>query len=242
MRTFALITALGLSIAHTFAQNSDPQVWSGVFTAAQAERGRAVVQNHCSECHHEDLSGGEGPALAGATFMLKWETHTVERLFHKIRDTMPSRDNTDVTDQQKLDSVAYILQQNGFPTGSVELADTPGALASLRLVPKGGPAPPRAGALVQATGCLQEVSANKWVLTQSTEPQVTTLDPMAADAKQSTAAAAPGNQTIELMSVFPSPVAIKGHKALAKGLYITAPSGSRINVMSLESLGPDCGK
>ena len=76
-----------------------------------------VVQNHCSECHHEDLSGGEGPALAGPTFMLKWETHTVERLFHKIRDTMPSVGDTDVTHQEKLDSVAFILQQNGFPGG-----------------------------------------------------------------------------------------------------------------------------
>ena len=40
------------------------------------------------------------------------------------------------------------------------------------------------------------------------------------------------------MSVFPSPVAMKGHKALAKGLYIPASSGARINVMALESLGP----
>jgi mono/diheme cytochrome c family protein len=217
-------------------------IWTGAYTAAQAERGRAVVQTHCSECHHEDLSGGEGPALVGATFMTKWETHTVERLFHKIRDTMPSRDDTDVTAQQKLDAVAFILQLNGFPAGSTELADTPGTLASLHILPKGGPAAPRAGALVQAIGCLQEASTNKWVLTQSTDPKVTTLDPLAPDDKQSAAASAPGTQTVELMSVFPSPVAMKGHKAIAKGLYITAPSGSRINVMSLESLAPSCSQ
>ena len=215
-----------------------PPIWAGVYTAAQAERGRAVVQNHCSECHHEDLSGGEGPALAGATFMTKWETHSVERLFHKIRDTMPNSGSSEVTEEQKLDTVAFILQQNGFPAGSTELADAPGALASLLLLPKDGPGPPRAGALVQAIGCLQEVSANTWVLTQSTDPQVTTLDPLTADAKRSAAAAAPGNQTIELMSVFPSPVALKAHKLLAKGLYIKSPSGLRLNVMSLESLGP----
>ena len=237
MRALVLVAALSLSAAYAFAQNSNPQIWSGVFTAAQAERGRAIVQNHCSECHHEDLSGGEGPALAGPTFMLKWETHSVERLFHKIRDTMPSVGSTEVTDEQKLDSVAFILQENGFPAGSAELADTPGTLASLRILPKGGRTAPRAGALVQAIGCLQEVAA-KWVLTQSTEPHVTTLDPLADDDKQLAAAATPGNQTIELMSVFPSPVAMKGHKALAKGLYIAAPSGSRINVMLLESLGP----
>ena len=169
--------------------------------------------------------------------MVKWETHTVERLFHKIRDTMPSVGDTDVTHQEKLDSVAFILQQNGFPAGSTELTDTP-ALASLLILPKGGAAPPRAGALVQAIGCLQEISASKWALTNSADPKVTTLDPMSADDKQSAAASPRGTQTIELMSVFPSPVALKGQKALAKGLYIPAPTGARINVMSLESLGP----
>jgi S-disulfanyl-L-cysteine oxidoreductase SoxD len=242
MRALLVILALSLPAALTFAQNSDPQIWNGVFTVGQAERGRMVVQQHCSECHHDDLSGGEGPALAGPTFMLKWETHSVERLFHKIRDTMPSVGSTDVTDQQKLDSVAFILQENGFPAGATELADTPGVLASLRILPKGGQAAPRAGALVQAIGCLQEAAANKWVLTHSTEPHVTTLDPLADDDKQSAAATAPGNQTIELMSVFPSPVAIKGHKALAKGLHIPAASGSRINVMLLESVAPSCSQ
>jgi hypothetical protein len=174
--------------------------------------------------------------------MVKWETHTVERLFHKIRDTMPSRDDTDVSAREKLDSVAFILQQNGFPAGKTELADTPGTLASLRILPKGGMAAPRAGALVQAIGCLQEATAGKWVLTQSTDPTVTTLDPMAPADKQSAAASRPGTQSVELMSVFPSPVAMKGHKAIAKGLYITAPSGSRINVMSLESLAPSCSQ
>jgi mono/diheme cytochrome c family protein len=100
------------------AQDASSDIWNGVYTSAQAERGKAVVQSHCSECHHDDLSGGEGPALAGSTFMIKWETHTIERLFHKIRDTMPSVGNTDVSDQEKLDSVAFILQQNGFPAGT----------------------------------------------------------------------------------------------------------------------------
>ena len=217
-----------------------PPIWRGVYTAAQADRGRAVVQLHCSECHHDDLSGGEGPALRGSSFLVKWETHTVERLFHKIRDTMPSPDS-DVTEREKLDTVAFILQQNGFPAGSQELTDTNGVLASLRIVPKGGASTPRAGALVQSIGCLTETGPNQWSLTQSTDPQVTTLDPMSAEQKSSASTAA-GSQTIQLLSVFPSPAAIKGHKAIAKGLFITAPTGMRINVMSLESVAPDCGK
>ena len=103
--------------------------------------------------------------------MLKWETHTVERLFHKIRDTMPSVGNTDVTDQEKLDSVAFILQQNGFPAGSTELTDTPGASHRCGFCRKVAPAPPRAGALVQAIGCLQEISAEQVGADQQHRPE-----------------------------------------------------------------------
>ena len=224
------------------AQNPPPSIWDGVYTAAQAERGRIVHVNHCSECHHEDLSGGEGPALAGNSFMVKWETHSIERLFHKIRDTMPSVGNDEVSESQKLDSVAYILQQNGFPAGNTELTSTAATLGLLRIVPKGGPAPARAGALVRAIGCVQEAGPNQWVLTQGTDPAVTTLEPLTAADKESAAAAAPGTQTIQLLSAFPSPAGLKGQKALAKGLLIKTPTGLRINVMLLEPLSPDCGK
>lgn len=224
------------------AQDAAAPIWAGVYTPAQAERGRMVYEHHCSECHGDDLSGGEGPALSGSTFMIKWETHSVERLFHKVRDTMPSVGSTDVTESEKLDSVAYILQQNGFPPGDTELTQTSPAFSALRLLPKGGGTLPRAGALVQAVGCVQESGANQWVLAQSTDPQVTTLEPLSAADKDSAAAAAPGTQTIQLLSAFPSPATLKGQKALAKGLLIKTASGLRINVMRLESVSPDCEK
>ena len=98
--------------------------------------------------------------------MVKWEMQSVERLFHKIRDTMPEVGSTEVTDAEKLDTVAYILQQNGFPAGTAELTDVTGALAAMRMIPRGGPSPPRSGALVQAVGCLQEDTATEWTLDQ----------------------------------------------------------------------------
>jgi mono/diheme cytochrome c family protein len=237
-----LLTVSMTTVCWPASAQDSPPIWAGVYTEGQAERGRLVVQNHCSECHHEDLSGGEGPALMGPTFMVKWETHSLERLFNKIRDTMPSVGSSEVTEREKLDAVAFILQQNGFPAGSSELTDAAGALGSLTLVPKGGPAPPRAGALVRAIGCLTETGAGQWVLTQSTEPQVTTLGPLTTAEKQSIAEAALGSETIQLLSVFPSPTALKGHKALAKGLFIKTASDVRINVMSLESIAAECGK
>src|ERR687891_144834 len=101
----ALAAALTSGVFTSVIAQDPAPIWAGIYTSAQADRGRMVVERHCGECHHDDLSGGEGPALVGPTFMLKWETHSVERLFHKIRDTMPRVGDTDVTDQQKLDSV-----------------------------------------------------------------------------------------------------------------------------------------
>ncbi len=229
------------SLSWSVAAQDPPPIWSGVYTTAQAERGRVGVQNHCGECHHDDLSGGEAPALAGSTFMVKWETHSVERLFHKIRDTMPSRESTEVSEKEKLDTVAYILQQNGFPAGATELTDAPAALASLRLLPKGGVSAPRSGALVQVIGCLQEGGPGKWALAAGTEPQVTTLDPLTDADRQALAASAPGTQTIELLSVFPNPSAMREHKVLVKGLLIKTASSTRVNVTSLVSLANACG-
>jgi mono/diheme cytochrome c family protein len=233
----ALTSALVVSLN---AQSSSP-IWAGVYTADQAERGRTVVVNHCSECHHEDLSGGEGPALIGPTFMLKWEMQTVEQLFHKIRDTMPEVGGGNVTEAEKLDSVAYILQQNGFPAGSVELTEAKSALGTLKMIPRDGPSPPRSGAVVQAVGCLKEAAPRQWVLAQSTNPQLTSRDPLSQAEKDALAAVPPGTQTIELLGVY-TPGALAQNTVVVKGLFVSRPAGLRINVTSMELVHLECGK
>ena len=236
----ALLAVFASGIFIPLIAQDAPPIWAGIYTAEQAERGRSVVQAHCSECHHDDLSGGEGPALAGPTFMLKWEMQSVERLFHKIRDTMPEVGSSDVTDAQKLDTVAYILQQNGFPAGSTELTEAGGALAAVRMIPRGGPSPPRSGSLVQSVGCLQE-SGNEWMLTGSTDPKVTTRDPLSPSDKQALSAAPPGTHTIELLSVYPRPVSLIENTVVVKGLFVKTPSTMRINVTSMELVRLKCG-
>ena len=237
----ALLAAFTTGFFTSLIAQTPPPIWAGVYTAAQAERGRTVNENHCSECHHSDLSGGEGPALIGPTFMLKWEMQSVERLFHKIRDTMPEVGSSDVTDAQKLDTVAYILQQNGFPAGATELTDTKDALAAIKMMPKDGPGPPRSGALVQAVGCLQKGAGTQWNLTASTDPQVTTRDPLSEAEKQALSAAPPGTQTIELLGVY-SPGALVDNTVLVKGLFVSRPAGMRINVTSMDLVRLKCGQ
>lgn len=237
----ALLAAFTTGFVTSLIGQTPPRIWSGVYTTAQAERGRSVVEAHCGECHQDDLTGGEGPALVGSTFMLKWEMNSVERLFHKIRDTMPEAGSSDVSDAEKLDSVAYILQQNGFPAGATELTETGSALAELRMIPRGGPGAPRSGALVQAVGCLREVKPNTWAITGSTDPKVTTRDPMTAAEKEALSSAS-GHQTIELLSVYPRPEALMNNTVLVKGLFIKTATASRINVTSLELMHLQCGQ
>ena len=237
----ALFAAFTTGFLASVAAQTPPPIWEGVYTEAQAERGRTVVANHCAECHHDDLSGGEGPALVGNTFMLKWEMQSVEQLFHKIRDTMPEVGSSDVTEAQKLDTVAYILQQNGFPAGTRELTDTKNTLAALRMLPKDGPGAPRSGALVQAIGCLQKGTGTQWNLTGSTDPQVTSRDPVSAADKQALSSTPTGTQTIELLGVY-SPGELVDNTVLVKGLFVSRPAGMRINVTSMELLHLKCGK
>jgi mono/diheme cytochrome c family protein len=236
----ATVAALTSTLFSSVMAQNPPRIWAGTYTTAQAERGRAVVEAHCGECHQDDLTGGEGPALVGPTFMLKWEMNSVERLFHKIRDTMPEAGSTDVSDVEKLDAVAYILQQNGFPAGAADLTEG-GALAELRMIPRDGPSPPRSGAFVQAVGCLREAKPNVWTLTGS-DPQVTTREPMTAADKEALSAASAGTQTIELLSVYPRPAALMDNTVLVKGLFVKTASAVRINVTSMELMHLKCGQ
>jgi mono/diheme cytochrome c family protein len=240
LRRAALGAAFTSAIVAALAAQDPPPIWHGVYTAAQAERGRTAFENHCSECHHADLSGGEGPALIGSSFMVKWEMQSVERLFHKIRDTMPEAGSSQVSEADKLDIVAYILQQNGYPAGNAELKDTNGGLAALRMIPRDGPGPPRSGALVQSVGCLQK-AGSQWTLTKSTAPQVTTRDPLSQADKDSLSAGPSGTETIELIGVYPTADLIE-NTVVVKGLFISRPAGMRINVTSMELVHLKCGQ
>jgi mono/diheme cytochrome c family protein len=221
---------------------------SAVYSAAQADRGRIVIESHCSSCHGDDLTGLEGPALVGNAFMLKWEQGNLAALFRKIRDTMPTGAVTSVSEDEKIDAVAYLLQQNGFAEGATELTKDIDALARIPMSRTSGPAALRTGSLVQVVGCLSQGEGNAWMLTHATEPQ-----PAAATAAATaTATEAPtqnppggdasGSGTVRLLSVFPDPSAHKGHKMKAGGLLVKDAAGLSVNVMSLEMIGSSCGE
>jgi hypothetical protein len=210
-------------------------VWDGVYTAAQAERGKQLYGRHCGRCHGDDLANARNP-LAGERFGEHWESRSLADLFRRIRDTMPAGDVTSVEEPEKLDTMAYLLQQNGFPAGRAEL--TSDTLATIQITGKSGPAPVRTGSLVRTTGCLELSDDREWQLTSATAPERTTLD--AASATRARSSPQAGPRTIVLLNPFPSPTPHRGHRVAATGFLVQRADGDAVNVVSLEMIAPSC--
>jgi hypothetical protein len=229
-------------VANSGAQQQNPRskssVWNGVFTAAQAERGKQLYGRYCARCHGDDLATSRNP-LAGDRFAQHWESRTLADLFRRIRDTMPAGEVTTVEEPEKLDTMVYLLQQNGFPEGGAELTPDGDALATIQIIGKSGPTPVRTGTLVRTAGCLELRDDREWQLTSATEPERAALD-TASEPRAPRPPPAAGPRTIVLLNPFPSPTAHRGHRMAATGFLVRHADGDAVNVVSLEMLAPSC--
>jgi alcohol dehydrogenase (cytochrome c) len=107
---------------------------AGPYTAEQASAGRTAYQTNCSSCHAPDLSGREGPQLAGGNFMSQWRDKTAGDLIGFIRATMPPGAGGSLPDQTYINVVAFILDANSARPGdralTTESAAAIGGVAS----------------------------------------------------------------------------------------------------------------
>ena len=210
-------------------------VWSGVYTTAQAERGQLVYSGQCGRCHGNDLGGDRAYPLAGERFMDHWDAHTLQQLFRRIRDTMPPAEAGTLSAADTGDVVAYVLQQNGFPAGSTELAHGERELSAVQITGKTGPGPLKTGAVVRVIGCLAQVRERDWELTGAAEPVKTTLETSVQPES-----VARGTRTIRLLNPFPNPAAHIGHTVQAIGFLVRDAAVDAVNVVSLEMLSRSC--
>jgi len=118
--------------SRTFDGQATRTVWDGVYTDAQAERGRGAYSQSCISCHRDDLKGdGTAPSLVGESFAFLWGDMTVGALFDRTRKIMPPERPGSVPAQSYADIIAFILQKNAFPAGERELDANSETLAQL---------------------------------------------------------------------------------------------------------------
>jgi hypothetical protein len=154
---------------------------------------------------------------------------------------MPPSNTDQLGAATKLDVVAFILRENGFPPGSVELPSDAGALDTIQIVKKAVDAGAPNFALVEVVGCLTGDASSGWTLTNAAEPVVTRDEVASAAALRNAQSKALGNQSLHLVSVSSLKMdAMKGHKIDARGLLYREPAYADLNVTSLQTVAPTC--
>jgi len=88
MRAYAGAAVLASVAALTASQQPGRarSVLDGVYTPAQADRGRAGYLEHCARCHRDDLQGNpEAMPLTGTRFVDNWREDSLSSLFDQWR-------------------------------------------------------------------------------------------------------------------------------------------------------------
>jgi S-disulfanyl-L-cysteine oxidoreductase SoxD len=131
-----LVLAMAAAVwtgAALHATQTPASTWSGVYTEAQAKSGHEAYVKHCAECHGQDLGGdGFAPGLKGPEFMNNWNGLSVGELYDRIRVSMPPSNPNAVSAKEKVEIVAYILKEDGFPAGATELPATVDAMKAIK--------------------------------------------------------------------------------------------------------------
>src|SRR5580704_7884952 len=122
---------------------------AGPYTADQVGAGRVAFQTNCASCHAANLSGAEGPELAGSNFLAQWGDRTAGALINFMQSTMPPGGNALAGDTY-INLAAFLLDANGARAGNQPL--TASSNVAIRSVASGqraaylqaGGAPPAA--------------------------------------------------------------------------------------------------
>ncbi len=131
-----LASALGLAAqSSSAAVVQEEALERGLYTAAQASRGRDIYRAHCSVCHGSRLDDGVAVALVGPDFLSKWATpaRSLDDLFFVLRTTMPQPAAGSLAKDEYIDVLAYILERNELPAGEYALVSDPAVLRAARL-------------------------------------------------------------------------------------------------------------
>ena len=136
LRAAVIMTLTAAAVAASGATQAPPRsAKDGVYTAAQANRGKAVYDAQCVECHGTmtSVTPDLAPLLGDYVFQAAWKNRSLTQLFNRIRDTMPQNKPRTLSPEQTVDLIAYILSANGLPAGDVPLANDVETLKQIRM-------------------------------------------------------------------------------------------------------------
>ena len=230
----AVVSIVALAQSPATARN----VWDGVFTIEQADRGRILFAANCAECHGGNLEGGESTALIGEAFWAGWSQQTVGDLLAYVSKNMPrSEDGTlagTLSAGTYAEIVAHILRTNGFPAGSQEL--TASSAAGAQIVKKEGPGELPASTLVHVVGCLAPRGADgTWRVVNASAPQRVTSTTAPPDHN-----APLGEREFALKFVLTPLATFVGHRMSVTGLLLGAGGVDGLNVSTIQSVAGTC--
>lgn len=241
--TLLLVTCSAVVVAQT------PMTTEGVFSKAQAQRGKNVYTKNCQGCHSNNLQGeGIEPPLIDTLFIDAWREDKLFSLYDFIATRMPKEGRStkpgSLTPQQYVDVVTYILERNGYPSGTAEL--TQEQLTTTQFVGLDGPAPLPQSAMVRFVGCL-EGKGDAYQLQQSTAPiRVRVSDETDEHEVAQSTAATLGSDSVPLTNIKQLPnaaeaVSLTGQKVQAKGVLNLDNGAFSLHVLSLVTTGVACG-
>jgi quinoprotein glucose dehydrogenase len=215
------------------AQPGTPRrtVWDGVYTEAQAARGRMAFGQSCAGCH---ALAAEGKApLVGDPFWKSFAQKTVGDLLEFVSTYMPNGNPGSLNEATYTDIVALMLKSNDFPSGITELASK--TIAGVQIVPKDGHTELPANSLARVVGCLVRSGAD-WVVTSATTPErAERVVPAGEDASRPL-----GSRTMVLKFVVTKLDALAGSRVAVSGLLIGADGVDGINVTEVNRVAPKC--
>ena len=240
----ALIGAALMAVVPAATGGQETSVKDGVYTAAQAVRGRDQYETSCQRCHGADLTGGAGRSLTGDVFLRDWTGLTLDGLFERMQ-SMPPGGSAGLEAEAYVDIISYVLERNGFPEGGEELSTA--LLSGVYVEGDEGRDVVPNFALVRVVGCLRGSATDGWTL-EHASPEARSSEPTpSVDAELAVVEATPlGDRGFRLMYVFPSPDAYVGHRVETKGLLIRDEEGTAVppvhslNVTSVQSLSESC--
>ncbi len=130
MTTRHLLWVAAATMSLTATQASSPTaaqepatraVSDRVYSSEQADRGRTLFRDVCIICHPDPF------------WRSSWDGRSVGEVYTKILKFMPDDAPGTLNAEEAASAVAYILQSNGFPSGSVALPTDVTLLDRIRL-------------------------------------------------------------------------------------------------------------